>query len=109
MPIYEYACTACGAKLEVFQGMKDAPLIDCHTCAKPTLQKLISATGFQLKGDGWYATGYETKPKKDNDKKKSLVDSSAPSTSTQPVSSAPNTSESANATASNASKTETSV
>lgn len=92
MPIYEYACTVCGATLEIFQGMKDAPLTDCQACAKPTLQKLISATGFQLKGDGWYATGYETNSNKDKDKKKSVVDSNAPSTSTQPVSSASNTS-----------------
>lgn len=111
MPIYEYACATCGATLEVFQGMKDVPLTDCHACTKPTLQKLISATGFRLKGDGWYATGYETDAKKDKDKKKNLVDSNAPSTSLDPVSIAPNTSESANATASaaNASKTETSV
>ncbi len=61
MPIYEYACTACGAKFEIFQGIKDAPLTDCRACTKSTLQKLVSATGFQLKGDGWYATGYETK------------------------------------------------
>ncbi|HEV2524289.1 MAG TPA: zinc ribbon domain-containing protein, partial [Gammaproteobacteria bacterium] len=66
MPIYEYACAACGATLEVFQGMNDVPLTDCHSCTKPALQKLISATGFRLKGDGWYATGYETDLKKDN-------------------------------------------
>ncbi|HQY22861.1 MAG TPA: zinc ribbon domain-containing protein [Gammaproteobacteria bacterium] len=111
MPIYEYVCTACGATLEVFQGMKDVPLTDCRVCTKPTLQKLISATGFRLKGDGWYATGYETDLKKDNDKKKNLIDSTPASTSTPPASSAPNTSESVKATASasNASKTETSV
>ena len=35
MPIYEYACAACGATLEVFQGMNDNPLTDCQLCAKP--------------------------------------------------------------------------
>lgn len=111
MPIYEYACAACGATLEIFQGMKDVPLTDCQVCAKPALHKLISATGFRLKGDGWYATGYERDLKKDNDQKKNLVDSTASSTSALPVDSVPNTTESVNATASavDASKTETSV
>lgn len=69
MPIYEYACVACGAKLEVFQKINDALLIDCRVCAQPTLQKWVSASGFRLEGSGWYATGYEKDFKKDDDKK----------------------------------------
>lgn len=83
MPIYEYVCVTCGTKCEVFQGMNDLPLTDCQQCCKPTLQKLVSAAGFRLKGGGWYETDF----KKDNDKKKNLVDSNAPATSTVPVSS----------------------
>ncbi len=73
MPIYEYVCT-CGAKYEVFQGINDRPLTDCPQCGKPTLQKLISATGFRLKGGGWYETDF----KKDNDTKKNLADAASP-------------------------------
>ncbi len=68
MPIYEYRCHACGYKNEYLQRMSDAPLTDCPECGKPTLQKLISAAGFQLKGSGWYATDFKnsgTKPKKE--------------------------------------------
>ncbi len=43
--------------------MTDAPLTDCPVCGKPTLQKLISAAGFQLKGTGWYATDFRNKGK----------------------------------------------
>lgn len=86
MPIYEYACVACGAKCEVFQGINDLPLTDCQHCGKPSLQKLISAAGFRLKGGGWYETDF----KKDNDKKKNLVD--AVSSSVSPVPSASSTS-----------------
>lgn len=59
MPIYEYACQACGHELEVMQKMADAALADCPACGKPSLKKMISAAGFQLKGNGWYATDFK--------------------------------------------------
>jgi len=63
MPIYEYKCSSCGHKKEVLQKMSDAPLTQCPACAKPTLTKLISAAGFQLKGSGWYATDFKGAPR----------------------------------------------
>lgn len=63
MPIYEYKCSACNHPLEVMQKMSDQPLTDCPACHKPSLVKLISAAGFQLKGTGWYATDFRNKPK----------------------------------------------
>ncbi|HSW70557.1 MAG TPA: zinc ribbon domain-containing protein, partial [Gammaproteobacteria bacterium] len=68
MPIYEYQCGACGHKLESIQKVSERPLKTCPSCHKNQLQKLISATGFQLKGGGWYATDYSGKGKK-KDKK----------------------------------------
>jgi putative FmdB family regulatory protein len=59
MPIYEYRCSACGHKLESLQKLADAPLVTCPSCGKPTLTKLVSAAGFQLKGSGWYATDFK--------------------------------------------------
>ena len=56
MPIYEYRCESCGHELEAMQKFSDALLTDCPSCGKSALKKLISATGFQLKGSGWYAT-----------------------------------------------------
>lgn len=63
MPIYEYQCGQCGHRLESFEKMTDTPLTECPVCSKPTLQKLISAAGFQLKGTGWYATDFRNKGK----------------------------------------------
>lgn len=71
MPIYEYRCSDCGYQHEYLQRMSDAPLTDCPECGKRTLNKLVSAAGFQLKGGGWYATDFKnngTKPKKEQDK-----------------------------------------
>jgi putative FmdB family regulatory protein len=70
MPIYEYRCDSCGFQNEYLQRMQDAPLTDCPECGKPTLAKLVSAAGFQLKGTGWYVTDFKnngTKPIKKKD------------------------------------------
>ncbi|MGD8796710.1 MAG: zinc ribbon domain-containing protein, partial [Thiohalophilus sp.] len=36
------------------------PLTDCPACGKPALKKLISASGFRLKGGGWYETDFKS-------------------------------------------------
>lgn len=66
MPIYEYICQACSRSHEAFQGINDQPLTTCPACHQSTLTKMISATSFQLKGTGWYATS--TPPSTTSDK-----------------------------------------
>ena len=63
MPIYEYRCSACGFEKDALQRMADAPLVDCPSCGKPALVKLVSAAGFHLKGSGWYATDFKNSGK----------------------------------------------
>lgn len=66
MPIYEYACAACGHEFEEWQKMSDAPVKTCPKCKKKKVERLISQTAFQLKGGGWYADLYSSsKPGKD--------------------------------------------
>ncbi len=62
MPIYEYQCAACGHVLEALQKIGEAPMVDCPACNQAELQKIVSASSFQLKGTGWYATDFKTKP-----------------------------------------------
>jgi len=57
MPIYEYECPKCGA-FEHSQSIHDRPLHKCPNCRRK-VQRLISASSFQLKGGGWYAQGYQ--------------------------------------------------
>lgn len=67
MPIYEYQCQKCKKIHEVSQKMADKPLTKCPDC-KGKVQKLMSLSGFQLKGGGWYKDGYSTaKPDKANE------------------------------------------
>jgi putative FmdB family regulatory protein len=59
MPIYEYRCSSCGHELEALQKLADAPLLVCPSCHASALVKLVSASAFQLKGSGWYATDFK--------------------------------------------------
>ena len=60
MPIYAYACSSCGAQKDVMQKMSDAPLSTCPECGKETFAKQLTAAGFQLKGNGYYATDFRS-------------------------------------------------
>lgn len=62
MPIYEYRCAACGHQEDFLQKVSDPVLSQCPACGKPQFQKQLSAAGFQLKGSGWYATDFKSKP-----------------------------------------------
>ncbi len=62
MPIYEYRCSACGHQDEFLQKLSDPVLTQCPSCGKPAFEKQLSAAGFQLKGSGWYATDFKSKP-----------------------------------------------
>jgi len=60
MPFYEYECQSCKFYTEVMQKISDPPLAKCPSCGKRTMQKLISAPVFRLKGSGWYETDFKS-------------------------------------------------
>jgi putative FmdB family regulatory protein len=53
LPTYEYACTACGHRLEAVQRFTDEPLTECPECGA-ALRKVYGAVGIVLKGSGFY-------------------------------------------------------
>jgi len=55
--MYEYQCDSCGLVFEARQKFSDPPLTECGSCGG-SVKKLISQTGFALKGGGWYQQGY---------------------------------------------------
>lgn len=59
MPIYEYICPVCGT----FEEMQKVSAPPPATCPKghTGIERKISASGFILKGSGWYATDYARK------------------------------------------------
>jgi putative FmdB family regulatory protein len=60
MPIYEFRCKKCNALTEVFQKLSDKPPSRCRKCGG-RLEKLVSKTAIQFKGEGWYITDYARK------------------------------------------------
>ncbi len=65
MPTYEYSCLTCGAKFEVFQSMRDAPLTTCTCGKRGRVKRLIGrGAGIIFKGSGFYETDYKRRPAK---------------------------------------------
>lgn len=87
MPIYEYQCQSCGHQLESFQSMSEAPLSVCPVCSQSSLSRLVSASGFQLKGTGWYVTDFRDKKKSTSDSKTAETKATDPSPQKKEVSS----------------------
>nr|VFK00877.1 MAG: putative regulatory protein, FmdB family [Candidatus Kentron sp. LFY] len=61
--------------MEALQKISDAPLRDCPACNSPSLQKLVSAASFRLKGTGWYETDFKNKDKPKSETKENSVTS----------------------------------
>ncbi|MBA2656079.1 MAG: zinc ribbon domain-containing protein [Tatlockia sp.] len=70
MPIYEYECKSCHHQFDLMQKINEPAVKQCPLCLEETAVRLISAAGFQLKGNGWYATDFKnnTKPESKKDK-----------------------------------------
>lgn len=60
MPIYEYRCKKCDKKTEVLVRAPAKPPTRCRECGG-RLEKLISTSAIQFKGEGWYVTDYARK------------------------------------------------
>jgi putative FmdB family regulatory protein len=86
MPFYEYECQSCKFYAEVMQRISDPPLAKCPSCGKRTMQKLISAPVFRLKGSGWYETDFKSDKEDkrnlavDREEPKAAVEESKPET-----------------------------
>src|SRR5881227_843379 len=60
MPIYEYRCKKCNNQIEVFQKLNDKSPTRCKKCGG-RLEKMVSSSAIQFKGEGWYVTDYARK------------------------------------------------
>ncbi len=68
MPIYAFACSACGHHFDRLQKLSDADPTQCPACNEHAIQRQLTAPSFRLSGSGWYETDF----KKDGDKKRNL-------------------------------------
>jgi len=62
MPIYEYLCNNCNERVEHFLiSSKDTEPAECPKCNGKSLERIISRTNFELKGECWAKDGYTHK------------------------------------------------
>ena len=59
MPIYAYRCNSCAFEKDHLQKLSDPVLSTCPECGAESYAKQVTAAGFQLKGNGWYATDFK--------------------------------------------------
>lgn len=70
MPIYAFACDACGHAFDRLQKLSDADPAACPACgADGRVRRQLTAPQFRLAGGGWYETDF----KKDGDRKRNLA------------------------------------
>ena len=80
MPIYAFACAACGHHFDRLQKLADPDPAACPDCSAPAVKRQLTAPSFRLSGSGWYETDF----KKDGDKKRNLADSGGSSGESKP-------------------------
>jgi putative FmdB family regulatory protein len=92
MPIYEYECEKCGTVFEAMQAISSKPLstcngIGCNDKDNGRVRRLVSASGFILKGSGWYTSEYPSEDRKqgwEKESKHGKADIGTPAPSTTP-------------------------
>jgi putative FmdB family regulatory protein len=52
MPLYDYACTSCGHRVEVLHGRDDPGPTACDVCGGQ-MRKVVGAPNVHFKGSGW--------------------------------------------------------
>ncbi len=70
MPIYAFACTACGHHFDRLQKLSDPDPSACPDCGADAVKRQLTAPSFRLSGSGWYETDF----KKDGDRKRNLTE-----------------------------------
>ena len=70
MPIYAFACNACGHSFDKLQKLSDPDPAACPSCGEARVKRQLTAPAFRLAGSGWYETDF----KKDGDRKRNLVE-----------------------------------
>ena len=69
MPIYAFACAACGHQFDRLQKLSDPDPAACPECgAAGEVRRQLTAPSFRLSGSGWYETDFK------KDGKRNLAD-----------------------------------
>ncbi|MBN2402921.1 MAG: zinc ribbon domain-containing protein [Spirochaetes bacterium] len=83
MPTYDYECTECKHRFEMFQSMKDDPIEKCIKCGGKVKKLIGAGAGIIFKGSGFYVNDYK-KGSSNSSGSSKKVPSAAPAGSTVP-------------------------
>jgi putative FmdB family regulatory protein len=61
MPLFDLNCPKCNKQQEVLCRHSAIPEQKCETCGGPLEQLPPTGTAFNLKGGGWYQSGFYAK------------------------------------------------
>lgn len=71
MPTYDYECTSCGHRFELFEKVSEPAPRPCPKCRKGKAKRLPGhGAGFIFKGAGFYSTDYKGSSAASDHKKK---------------------------------------
>ena len=93
MPTYDYECTMCGYRFEVFHDMNSTLTKRCPKCRGKAKKLISGGSGLIFKGPGFYITDYKKKSSKNDtaveSKEKSLTNNTQSKTQSAQKSSTP--------------------
>jgi len=58
MPTYEYRCSNCGYRFDVFHNMNDTTERNCPECGSKTEKMIGNGSGIIFKGAGFHVNDY---------------------------------------------------
>ena len=61
LSLVPYKCEDCDKVFEVIQKISEKKLTKCKCSKNGTVHRMVSSSGFRLKGSGWYETDFKTK------------------------------------------------
>ncbi len=98
MPTYDYECSACDYRGEVFQKITDSPLKKCPSCGKPKLIRLFgTGAAIVFKGSGFYQTDYRSDSYRKAAESENKAQSSASESNSKDTTNKPDTNAASNA------------
>ncbi len=71
MPTYDYRCTKCGHRFELFHSIRDDAPKRCPKCRGRATRVPAGGAGLLFKGSGFYITDYRSKGYKERAKQES--------------------------------------
>jgi putative FmdB family regulatory protein len=78
MPTYEYECSSCHHRFEVFQSMSDQALTDCPACGKSVRRVIGGGMGIIFRGSGFYRNDARSAGAASGGKKEGLAEGAKP-------------------------------